>query len=70
MVADVLYDRENFRWIKRLPNLSSQVLIAVSRVKSDKLAGYAIVDRVDATTIPDLDEYKEFSDVRIYRNQL
>ncbi|MFT4799125.1 MAG: hypothetical protein ACI9W1_002563, partial [Candidatus Azotimanducaceae bacterium] len=41
---------------------------ADSRVKSDKLAGYTIVDRVEATTIPDLDEFKEFSDVRIYRN--
>ncbi|MFT7137656.1 MAG: putative nicotinamide N-methyase [Candidatus Azotimanducaceae bacterium] len=68
IAADVLYDRENFPWIKRLPNLSDQVLIADSRVKSDKLAGYTIVDRVEATTIPDLDEFKEFSDVRIYRN--
>jgi len=68
IAADVLYDRENFPWIKRLPNLSNQVLIADSRVKSDKLAGYTIVDRVEATTIPDLDEFKEYNDVRVYRN--
>jgi len=68
IAADVLYDRENFPWIKRLPNLSDQVLIADSRVKSDKLTGYTIVDRVKATTIPDLDEFKEFSDVRVYQN--
>ncbi|MFT5099049.1 MAG: putative nicotinamide N-methyase [Planctomycetaceae bacterium] len=68
IAADVLYDRENFPWIKILPTLAKEVLIADSRVKSDKLAGYQVVDRVTATTIPDLDEFKEFNDVRVYRN--
>jgi len=68
IAADVLYDRENFPWIKILPTLAKEVLIADSRVKSDKLAGYQIVDRLSATTIPDLDEFKEFNDVRVYRN--
>lgn len=67
IAADVLYDRENFPWINKLPSLAENVLIADSRVKSDKLAGYQVVGRKEATTIPDLDEFKEFNDVRIYQ---
>ncbi len=68
IAADVLYDRENFPWIKKLLALAPEVLIADSRVKSERLANYDVVDRITATTIPDLDEFKEFSDVRIYRS--
>mgnify|MGYP003639155369 FL=1 len=70
IAADVLYDRENFPWIDILPGLAGEVLIADSRVKSNELAGYKIVDRIEATTIPDLDEFKEFNDVRLYKKQI
>ena len=70
IAADVLYDRENFPWIKRLPELATRVLIADSRVKSNKLAGYQVVGRTEATTFPDLDEFKEFNDVRIYQTEV
>ncbi len=66
IAADVLYDRENFPFISELPNMADKVLIADSRVKEDKLGDYEIVNRVTATTIPDLDEFKEFNDVRVY----
>jgi predicted nicotinamide N-methyase len=69
IAADVLYDRANFPWISKLPERARQVLIADSRVKKDKLEGYAVVGRTEATTIPDLDEFKEFNDVRIYQTK-
>ena len=53
-----------------LPGLASEVLIADSRVKDIELHDYRIVNRITATTIPDLDEFKEFSDVKVYRSNL
>jgi predicted nicotinamide N-methyase len=70
IAADVLYDRENFPWIEKLPSLANNVLIADSRVKTNYLQGYEILDRTTATTWPDLDESREFTDVRIYRKSL
>ena len=67
IAADVLYDRDNFPWIQSLPTLAQNILIADSRVDTGQLPGYQIIDRITATTIPDLDELKEFNDVRIYR---
>ncbi len=67
IAADVLYDQDNIPWIEKLHSMENHVLIADSRVKTDRLSGYRILDRVTATTIPDLDEFKEFCDVRIYR---
>lgn len=67
IAADVLYDRDNFPWLDVLPKLAKDVLIADSRVKQDVLKGYEIIEKVEATTIPDLDEFKEYNTVRIYR---
>ena len=68
IAADVLYDRENFPWIDELKGFAKEIIIADSRVKSDLLKGYEIIDRITASTVPDLDEFKEFNDVRIYRS--
>jgi predicted nicotinamide N-methyase len=67
IAADVLYDRDNLSFLKSLPDLANNVVIADSRVKDMELHGYHLLDRQEATTIPDLDEYKEFNDVKIYR---
>ena len=67
IAADVLYDRENFPWITKLPAYADQVIIADSRVKQEKLSGYEVVETVVASTLPDLDEFKDFNTVRIYR---
>lgn len=67
IAADVLYDRENLPWVDKLQSFGTEVLIADSRVKEDVLGDYHVVDKVVATTIPDLDEFKEFNTVRIYR---
>lgn len=67
IAADVLYDRENLPFVDKLQDLGHQVLIADSRVKEETLGSYKVIDKVEATTIPDLDEFKEFNTVRIYR---
>lgn len=67
IAADVLYDRENMPWLDRLRSVAREVLVADSRIKDLEIHGYDVLDRVTATTVPDLDEAKEFSDVRVYR---
>jgi predicted nicotinamide N-methyase len=67
IVADVLYDSENFVWLQRFVDRADQVLIADSRVKNFNCPPYRLVERREASTLPDLDESAEFRDVRIYR---
>ncbi len=67
IAADVLYDRDNLPWVDKLQAKGENILIADSRVKEDTLGSYKVVEKVEATTIPDLDEFKEFNTVRIYR---
>jgi predicted nicotinamide N-methyase len=66
--SDVLYDRDNMSMLESLPNLATDVVIADSRVKNIEIHGYEMIGRTSATTIPDLDEYREFNDVKIYRS--
>ncbi len=67
IAADVLYDRDNLDWLDRLQNYASEILIADSRIRDPEVfADYEQIDELDATTIPDLDELKEFGHVRIY----
>lgn len=64
--ADVLYDADNLPLLERFRELASDVLLADSRVKVlpvdylNKLASY------EARTWPDLNEFEEFNQVRIY----
>ena len=67
IVADVLYDRENFPWLQRFVERAPQVLIADSRVKNFDHPPYAQIGKMDSCTLPDLDESAEFRDVRIYQ---
>lgn len=67
IAADVLYDRDNMSFLKSLPEMARSVVVADSRVKDIELRGYHLLDCCEATTIPDLNEYKEFNDVKIYR---
>lgn len=66
IVADVLYDRGNFLWLQRFVERASRVLIADSRVKDFDEPPYRPIARHDSCTLPDLDESREFRDVRIY----
>lgn len=67
IVADVLYDRENFPWLQRFVERAPHVLIADSRVKNFDHPPYVQIGRMDSCTLPDLDESAEFRDVRIYQ---
>ena len=67
IAADVLYDRENLEWLDKLSEYARAVLIADSRIRDPAVfKGYDLVDTITATTIPDLDEMKEFGRVSIY----
>ncbi len=67
IAADVLYDRDNLPWLETLGNYADEILIADSRIRDKSLFDhYQLIDEHQATTIPDLDELKEFGDVSIY----
>ena len=66
IVADVLYDKANFVWLRRFAERATQVLIADSRVKNFDHPPYRQIERRDSCTLPDLEESAEFRDVSIY----
>lgn len=69
IVADVLYDRDNFPWLSRFVERADDVLIADSRVKDFDFPPYQQIARYDGCTMPDLDESAEFRDVRLYQTK-
>jgi hypothetical protein len=63
----VLYDRENIPWLERLGGYADEALIADSRIRDKRVfEGFEKIGDNSATTIPNLDELKEFGDVAIY----
>lgn len=66
IVADVLYDRENLPWLQRFMARADFVLLADSRVKDFDVPPYRLVYQQTSSTVPDLDEFDEFRDVRVY----
>ena len=66
IVADVLYDKDNFPWLERFVERAERVLIADSRVKNFAHPPYRQIECRDSCTLPDLDESAEFRDVSIY----
>ena len=66
LVADVLYDRDNFLFLDALPKAASAVLIADSRIKNFQHPRYELLTQQTATTWPDLEEYPEYNHVRVY----
>ncbi len=70
IAADVLYDRDNLPWLDSLQQYADEVLIADSRIRDKSLFNqYELIDELQATTVPDLDELKEFGEVSIYRRR-
>ena len=64
--ADVLYDRDNHNLLDQWCETSKEVLLADSRMKilpSDK---FELLETHEARTWPDLNEFEEFNQVRIY----
>jgi predicted nicotinamide N-methyase len=67
LAADVLYDVEIFPFVKRFPDLASEVILADSRVRDLTLEPYRKIGQGVAVTCPDLHEPEEYRQVRIYR---
>jgi len=66
IAADVLYDRENLPLLTQFLARAPAVLVADSRIKNFDMPPYRAIAQVQSSTWPDLDEFDEFRDVRIY----
>lgn len=66
--ADILYDVDNLSLLSTLKRCP-QVLLADSRIKNLAEPDYHLTDTYEAVTWPDLDESKEFRQVRVYEYQ-
>lgn len=66
LVADVLYDRDNFPWLTTLASRAERVIVADSRVKDFAMVPYAALGRFESDTVPDLDESASFREVTLY----
>lgn len=64
--ADVLYDRENRPFLQAFRLTAGEVLLADSRVKDLDEPGFWLRQTLEARTWPDLNEFDEFNQVRIY----
>lgn len=69
IAADVLYDRDNYLFLDALPNAASAVLIADSRIKNFEHPRYKLLAQQTATTWPDLEEYPEYNQVKVYASR-
>jgi predicted nicotinamide N-methyase len=66
LAADVLYDKENHPLLDRFTALAPEVILADSRVRHLPTNAYQLITKVSARTWPDLNEFEEFNQVRIY----
>lgn len=66
VAADVLYDKDNYPLLEQFLRQADQVLLADSRVKQLPSDAYQKIDCIEARTWPDLNEFEEFNQVRIY----
>ena len=67
--ADVLYDPDNLGFLDFFNQQAKQVLLADSRIKKLPSEHYFLQTTVEARTWPDLNEFEEFNQVRIYLSQ-
>ncbi len=66
VAADVLYDRENMPFLERFRQSAPLIILADSRVKNLGDEAYQLQQVVTCRTWPDLNEFEEFNQVRIY----
>ena len=66
LAADVLYDRDNYPMLNVFLKHSTSVLLADSRVKHLPSDAYEQLTCIEARTWPDLNEFEEFNQVRLY----
>jgi predicted nicotinamide N-methyase len=66
LAADVLYDVDIFPFVKKFPEVASEVILADSRVRDLILEPYHKIGQGQAVTCPDLQEPEEYRQVTIY----
>lgn len=66
LAADVLYDRANHHFLSAFLQRAPEVLLADSRVKNLQVPPYQLLGTASAETLPDLNEFDEFREVRFY----
>lgn len=64
--ADVLYDSDNHSSLDHWLTLASGLLLADSRMKKLPSSRFSLIEQHQARTWPDLNEFEEFNQVRIY----
>ena len=70
IASDILYDRDNLGILDRLSEHCDLALIADSRVRDPEIFdAYRLVSRERSKTVPDLDEFEEFSLVSLYERR-
>ncbi len=67
IAADVLYDRDNLTLLDDFRAAAGTVLLADSRIRDLANDHYRLQTVISGRTWPDLDEFEEFNQVRIYR---
>lgn len=66
LAADVLYDKDNFPCLDLFLEQAQEVMLADSRIKHLPSQAYHQLACIEARTWPDLNEFEEFNQVRIY----
>lgn len=66
--ADVLYDRDNHQLLNEWATNFELVVLGDSRMKVLPSDAYQLLETYEARTWPDLNEFEEFNQVRIYQN--
>ena len=66
VAADVLYDPENMPLLSRFKASAPLIILADSRVKNLGDDAYELQEVITCRTWPDLNEFEEFNQVRIY----
>lgn len=67
LMADVLYDRSNLPLLKLARTFANEVLVADSRVQELSGPDYKLIHEATALTQPNLGEFDEFANVRVWR---
>ena len=66
VAADVLYDSDNMSFLSRFKKAAPLIILADSRVKDLGDDAYELKQVITCRTWPDLNEFEEFNQVRVY----
>ena len=69
-MADVLYDRSNFKLLEKAKNKASRMLIADSRIDDVHDPDFKVVHHMQALTYPNLGEFDEFKNVCFFEHSV